>query len=197
MAVNLVKGQKISLEKDGKLDKVFMGLGWDMAKSSGAKGLLGRFLGGGEPRSIDLDASCAMFDKDKNLVDVVYFGHLQSNDRSVQHSGDNLTGEGEGDDEVIRVNLSKVPANVQSLVFTVSSYQGQTFDQIENASCRLVDDNSGKEIANLTITGGGAYTGLIMTKLYRHGGEWKMAAIGEPMQSKTVADLVEPIEKFI
>lgn len=190
MAVNLQKGQRISLEKESgqKLSKVFMGLGWDVAKKGGFfSKLLGQ--GGGD---IDLDASCLMFDKDKQLVDVVYFGNLNSSDGSIHHTGDNLTGEGEGDDEVINVDLDRIPPNVQYLVFTVSSYQGQTFNEIENAFCRLVDASTGKEIANYTITGGGDFTALLMTKLYRHNGEWKLQAVGESTNAKTARDLVQP-----
>lgn len=190
MAVNLQKGQRISLEKESgqKLKNVFMGLGWDVAKKGGFfKKLLGN---GGD--DIDLDASCLMFDKNKQLVDVVYFGHLDSEDGSIHHTGDNLTGEGEGDDEVINVDLDRIPPNVQYLVFTVSSYRGQTFNEIENAFCRLVDANTGKEIANYTITGGGDYTALLMTKLYRHNGEWKLQALGEATNARTAQDLVNP-----
>lgn len=188
MSVNLVKGQRISLEKEagGSLSKVFMGLGWDVAKKGG---FLGKLVGGG---SIDLDASCLLFDKNRQLVDIVYFGHLASNDGSIRHSGDNLTGEGEGDDEVINVDLDKVAPNVEYLVFTVCSYRGQTFNQVENAFCRLVDASGGKEIAKFVITGGGDYTAMLMAKLYRHNGEWKMHALGDHANAKTANDLVGP-----
>jgi tellurium resistance protein TerZ len=125
MALSLTKGQKISLEKEngGGLSKVAMGLGWDAARG----------------QSIDLDASCIMFNATKNIIDTVWFGQLQSKDGSVKHSGDNLTGAGDGDDETITVDLTRVLANVNSLVFTINSFTGQTFDQIENAFCRLVN----------------------------------------------------------
>lgn len=192
MGVSLVKGQKISLEKEagGGLTSVFMGLGWDAVKK---RGFLG-FGGGGE---IDLDASCVMFDADRNPLDVVYFGHLRSNDGSVLHSGDNLTGEGEGDDEVINVALNRVPANVRSLVFTVNSFRGQTFDEVDNAFCRLVNAADGREIARYALSGGGRHTAMIMAKVYRHDGEWKMNAIGEPMSGRTVDDLVPNILKIL
>ena len=188
MSVSLIKGQKISLDKEsGKtLNKVFMGLGWDAVKKSG---FLGRLMGGGD---IDLDASCVLFSADKQPLDVVYFGQLKSKDGSIIHSGDNRTGDGEGDDEVINVTLANIPAEVNYLVFTVSSYRGQTFNEVANAYCRLVDD-SGKEVARYTISGGGDYTAMIMAKLYRHNGEWKMQAVGESMRGKTVADMIGPI----
>ena len=171
-----------------------MGLGWDAIKSG--SGFFGKLLGG--DKQIDLDASCVLFDDNKNLVDVVYFGQLKSKDGSVRHSGDNLTGEGEGDDEVIHVQLDKVPAKVAYLVFTVSSYQGQSFNQIQNAYCRLVDQSTNKEIAKYTITGGGDYTGMIMASVYRKDGEWKMRAIGESIvKCKTVADTIDVILRIL
>ena len=186
MAVNLQKGQKISLEKEagGALTSVVMGLGWDVAKK---KGLFG--FGGGN-QSIDLDASCFMFDDNNRPVDLVYFGHLRSNDGSIQHSGDNLTGEGDGDDEQIAVNLARVPAQVKSLVFTVNNFTGQDFSQVENAYCRLVDGQSGKEIARYDLSAQGKHTAQVMAKLYRHNGEWKMHAIGENGQGRTADELL-------
>ena len=186
MAVNLQKGQKISLEKEagGALTSVVMGLGWDVAKK---KGLFG--FGGGN-QSIDLDASCFMFDDNNRPVDLVWFRQLRSKDGSIQHSGDNLTGEGDGDDEQIAVNLARVPAQVKSLVFTVNNFTGQDFSQVENAYCRLVDGQSGKEIARYDLSAQGKHTAQVMAKLYRHNGEWKMHAIGENGQGRTAEELL-------
>lgn len=193
MGVSLTKGQKISLDKESgrTLNKIFMGLGWDAAKKGG---FLGRVLGGGG--DIDLDASCVMFSADKQPVDAVYFGQLTSRDGSVRHSGDNLTGDGDGDDETINVTLADVPAEIHYLVFTVCSYRGQTFDEVANAYCRLVDDQN-REIARYAISGGGKFTAMIMAKLYRHNGEWKMHAVGESMNGATVADMVKPIAAIL
>lgn len=193
MGVSLTKGQKISLDKESgrTLNKIFMGLGWDAAKKGG---FLGRVLGGGG--DIDLDASCVMFSADKQSVDAVYFGQLTSRDGSVRHSGDNLTGDGDGDDETINVTLADVPAEIHYLVFTVCSYRGQTFDEVDNAYCRLVDDQN-REIARYAISGGGKFTAMIMAKLYRHNGEWKMHAVGESMNGATVADMVKPIAAIL
>ena len=186
MAVNLQKGQKISLEKEagGTLTSVVMGLGWDVAKKKG-------LFGFGREQSIDLDASCIIFDDNNNPIDLVYFGQLASRDGSVQHSGDNRTGEGDGDDEQIAVALNRIPANVKTLVFTVSNYTGQNFSQVENAYCRLVDGQTGKEIARYDLSAQGNHTAQIMAKVYRHNGEWKMHAIGENSQGAT-PDLILP-----
>lgn len=193
MAINLEKGQKISLNKaDGTgLQQVFLGVGWDVAKS---KGFLGFGGGGGD---IDLDASVVLFDDNKQVLDVVYFGQLRSKDGCIQHSGDNLTGAGDGDDEVIRVDLARVPANVKSIVFTVSSFRGQTFEKVENAFCRLVDQQSNQQIASYKLSSQGAHTGLIIAKIYRHNGEWKMHAIGENVHGRTFQDIIPHILPFI
>lgn len=190
MGINLVKGQKINLQKsDGvtPLKNVNVGLGWDTAT-----GLFG--FGGG---SIDLDASCAMFDANKNLVDTVWFVHLDSNDRSITHSGDNRTGDGDGDDETIKINLDKVSANVESLVITVSSFTGQTFDKVKNCFARLVDLDSNVEICKYNLDEKGGHTGMIMVKLYRHNGVWKASAIGQSVSSRTIYDLIEPIKLIL
>ena len=192
MAINLQKGQKISLSKEAgdSLTKVIMGLGWDAKKSGG-------FFGFGGSSAIDLDASCMMFDAQHKSVDVVYFAQLKSKDGSIVHTGDNLTGEGDGDDEQIIVDLSRVPENVASLVFTVNSFTGQTFDKVENAYCRLVDAHNKKEIARYTLSAQGSHTAQIMVKLYRHEGEWKLHAIGENGTGRTIADLLPQIVKHL
>ncbi|GAB6139680.1 TerD family protein [Methylosoma difficile] len=197
MGINLQKGQKISLVKEsgGSLSKVVMGLGWD-AKASGDKkgGMLGGLFGGSSGgASIDLDASCVMFDDNKKVVDTVYFGHLKSKDGSVTHTGDNRTGDGDGDDEQILVDLDKVPANVKSLVFTVNSFTGQTFDSVENAYCRILDVSSKAEVARYTLSSQGSHTAQIMAKVYRHNGEWKMHAIGENGTGRTIENLLPQI----
>ncbi len=185
MAINLEKGQKINLQKaDGSsLQQVFLGVGWDVVKSKG-------FFGFGSSGNIDLDASVILFDENKKMLDVVYFGQLQSKDGSIRHSGDNLTGEGSGDDEIIRVNLNQIPAQVKSLVFTVNSFRGQSFEKVENAFCRLVDQSTNQEIASYKLSSQGAHTGLIIAKIYRHNDVWKMHAIGENVHGRTFQDIV-------
>lgn len=194
MGINLTKGQKISLDKEagGKLTTVLMGLGWDVAKSGG--GFLG--FGGGGGGSIDLDASCVMFDASGTMTDAVWFRQLRSNDGSITHKGDNRTGAGDGDDEQILVNLQTVPANVKSLVFVVNSFTGQTFDKVENAFCRIVDDKN-NEVARYQLNGKGSHTAQIMAKLYRHNDEWKMHAIGEYANGRTFQELVPTIKQSL
>lgn len=196
MAVTLVKGQKISLEKTagGTLTAVRMGLGWDVAGSGGA--VPGRMFGGGPP-SVDLDASCGMFDAGGVLADLVWFRQLRSRDGSIRHTGDNLTGTGDGDDESIIVDLERVPAEVRSLVFTVNSYSGQGFDRVANAFCRLVDHRTEKEIARYDLGAQGGHTAMVMARLYRHGGEWKMHAIGETARGRTFQEIIPGIEPHL
>jgi tellurium resistance protein TerZ len=170
-----------------------MGVGWDMAQTKRG-GLLGGLFGGKSgSESIDLDASCIMFDDQKQVVDVVYFGQLSSKDGSIRHTGDNLTGEGDGDDEQIIVELSRIPGAVKTLVFTVSSFRGQTFDQVANAFCRIVNGANNQEIAKYTLTSQGSHTAQIMAKLYQHNGEWKMAALGENCMGRTFQDMMPTI----
>jgi tellurium resistance protein TerZ len=189
MAVNLQKGQRISLEKEagGALTRVIMGLGWDAIKTGGFFGF------GAKTQSVDLDASCVMFDDAKRPLDVVWFRQLKSRDGSIVHTGDNRTGAGEGDDEQIIVDLSRVPDNVQALVFTVNSFTGQNFAQVENAFCRLVNAFDQKEVARYDLSVQGPHTAQIMAKLYRHQGEWKMQAIGENANGRTFDDLMPMI----
>ena len=196
MPISLAKGQKISLAKEAgstSLSKVVMGVGWDMAQTKRG-GLVGGLFGGKSgSESIDLDASCIMFDDQKQVVDVVYFGQLSSKDGSIRHTGDNLTGEGDGDDEQIIVELSRIPGAVKTLVFTVSSFRGQTFDQVANAFCRIVNGANNQEIAKYTLTSQGSHTAQIMAKLYQHNGEWKMAALGENCMGRTFQDMMPTI----
>ncbi|MFF7468960.1 TerD family protein [Streptomyces sp. NPDC008092] len=194
MSVNLGKGQRISLSKSGggALSAVRMGLGWQAAQR---KGFLAKLAG---PREIDLDASALLF-ADAQLADVVFFQHLTSNDGSVRHLGDNLTGGAGagGDDEVVLVDLARVPDHVDQIVFTVNSFTGQTFAEVQNAFCRLVDETSGAELARYTLSGGGTYTAQIMAKLHRADGGWQLTAIGEPATGRTFQDLLPVIVRHL
>jgi tellurium resistance protein TerZ len=188
MAISLEKGSTLSLTKSdgGQLTKVLMGLGWDEVKQK--KGLFGGFA---SSKDIDLDASVIMLDGSNRVVDTVYYGSLKSKDGSVRHAGDNLTGSGDGDDEQINVDLSAVPASVQSLVFVITSYSGQTFDQIENVFCRLADVSAGREneIVRFDLKERANQTGMVMAKVSRSGSEWVFAAVGTAARGKTAHDL--------
>lgn len=185
MSISMTKGQKISLSKDGggQLTRVRMGLGWDPIET---KGLFGKT----KTKAVDLDASCLIFDGGRSIVDTIWFKQLKSKDGSVVHTGDNTTGAGDGDDESIIVELGNVPAQAESLVFTVNSYSNQGFSDVVNASCRLVDETSGAEIARFDLSAQGSHTAMVMAKLYRHGNEWKMAALGDAGAGRTVKDIV-------
>ncbi|MBY6351506.1 TerD family protein, partial [Rhodococcoides corynebacterioides] len=189
--VSLSKGQKVTLKKDGgvALTTIRMGLGWDPVKKAG-----GFF--GGRTANIDLDASALMFAGTRH-ADVVYFGQLRSKDGSIVHAGDNLTGDGDGDDEVITVDLTRVPAQVTSIVFIVTSYRGQTFEQVANAFTRLVDAPVGTELARFTLQGGMPFTGLVMAKVYRADGTWKLQAIGDGIQAKHAGEALPQLAPYL
>jgi tellurium resistance protein TerZ len=189
MSISLQKGQKVSLSKPGggTLSRVRMGLGWDAVVK---KGLFGK----GRTQTIDLDASCLLFDGGGNLADAVWFRQLRSKDGSVVHTGDNLTGEGEGDDESVRVDLTKVPGNVTQLVFTVNSFTGQDFSQIAGAFCRLVDETTGQELARFDLSeSGGRHTAQVMAKVSRDGTGWSMTAIGATASGRTFQHLLPAV----
>lgn len=189
MGISLSKQQTISLDKEAgsALKNITMGLGWDPVQSSG--GFFGKLLGGGGGGSIDLDASCILMDANKEPLDMVWFRQLRSKDGSIQHTGDNLTGEGDGDDESIKVDLTRLPGSVQYLVFTVNSFTGQNFNQVENAYCRIVDDHTGRELARFNLSEKGGHTGVIMAVLTRKGSGWDVTAIGHSTNGRTVQDL--------
>ncbi|MEH3107651.1 MAG: tellurium resistance TerZ family protein [Sphingomonas fennica] len=186
--VSLSKGQTVSLEKAGGLSKVAMGLGWDVRRP---KGLLGLFGGGGG--DIDLDASALVFDREGRLIDQVWFRQLKSRCGCIVHSGDNRTGAGEGDDETITVDLARLSPEVATLMFTVNSFQGDTFERIENASCRLVDVTTGRELARYDLTGAGPHTGQVMARLSGGPAGWTMTAIGTRTSGRTFHDMMDAI----
>ena len=187
MAVSLQKGQKISLDKEAgtALTRIKMGLGWDVASTPKSGGFLGSlFGGGGSNDSIDLDASCIMFDASKQPIDAIWFGQLQSKDGSIVHTGDNRTGAGDGDDEVIKVDLTKVPADVSKVVFCAVIYDGQArnqnFGQVANAYIRIVNTQGGAEVARYDLSeDSSTETAMIFGELYKNNGEWKFRAVGQ------------------
>ena len=181
MTINLEKGARVNLEKEGggSLSKISMGLGWDPARGN----------------SIDLDASCILMDESKKVLDQVWFRQLKSKCGNIKHSGDNLTGEGAGDDEVISVNLEGLAANVKHLVFTVNSFRGQSFMDVANAGCRIYD---GKNIlTSYNLAEKGNHTGLIMVDVYRHNDGWKVKALGHPTSGRTASEMLGDIAAVI
>jgi tellurium resistance protein TerZ len=167
----------------GTLTRVRMGLGWDAVKKKG-------LFGGLKDQSIDLDASALLFDASGLLVDQVWFQQLKSKNGAVQHTGDNRTGAGDGDDESIKVDLSAIPSTVSTIVFTVNSFTGQDFSQIENAFCRLIDESNESEVARYDLSGSGRHNAQIMAKVTRDGAGWSMTALGVAASGRTFRDLL-------
>lgn len=187
--IELTEGQELALATDDgqPLTRLRMGVGWDKAPTAG-------FIGTGAPE-IDLDASAVEF-AGGQLFDLAFYNNLQTRDGSVVHLGDNLTGRGEGDDEVLTVDLGKVYRKVDTIVFLVSSYQGHTLEWINNAYCRLVDDHD-VELARFTVTGGVPQTGMAMAKLVRDGEQWTLRAIGQGIPVKIPTESVEALRPFL
>ncbi|MFH8585462.1 TerD family protein [Streptomyces celluloflavus] len=178
--VSLQKNQTVSLVKNGQplLTSVKMGLGWEPAYRG---------------KSIDLDASVIAYGPDRKKVDNCFFGKLSILNGAIQHSGDNLTGDGAGDDEVITVHLGGLPPEVTGLVFTVNSFSGQKFSEVAKAYCRLTDARTGEELVRFDLTGSEKRTGVMMAKLIRQfSGEWEMTAMGEFVDSRTVRGMIKP-----
>ncbi|MFD1666896.1 TerD family protein [Streptomyces calvus] len=178
--VSLQKNQTVSLMKGGRplLSQVKMGLGWEPAYRG---------------KDIDLDASVIAYGPQRNHIDSCYFGKLQIVNGAIRHSGDNLTGEGGGDDEVITVDLGRLPQEVSGLVFTVNSFSGQKFTEVAKAYCRLLDAATGEELVRFDLTSAEPQTGVMMAKLIRqYSGEWEMTAMGDFVKSRTVRGMVKP-----
>ncbi|EFE74189.1 chemical-damaging agent resistance protein C [Streptomyces sp. SID5466] len=174
MGVSLSKGGNVSLTKAApNLTAVIVGLGWDARTTTGG--------------DFDLDASALLTNPEGKVAadgNFVFFNNLKSPDGSVEHTGDNTTGEGEGDDEVIKVNLAGVPADVDKIVFPVSIYdadnRGQAFGQVSNAFIRVVNQADGQELARYDLSeDASTETAMIFGELYRYNGEWKFRAVGQ------------------
>lgn len=202
MSISLSKGQQISLTKSGggSLERIAVGLGWGKreVRSSG-------FLGFGasvKQLDVDLDASCILYDRDRSMVDVVWFRERVSKDGSVQHSGDDRGGGGGVDEpnEVINVDLTRVPPGVRSIVFVVNSFSGESFDGVPFAFCNVVDLSSRREAARYNLqTAGGSYKGFIIAKVSRDSGNgWQFTAVGEPVngEQRTVQQIEPTARKF-
>lgn len=191
MGINLQKGQKIDLTKGGGagLKKVMVGLGWDEAEQpQQAKGFLASLFGGGsQPQNIDCDASAILCGANGKMKELVYYGQLKSSNGSVVHQGDNLTGEGDGDDEQIMVDIPNLPSHIEKIVFIVNIYEAnarnQHFGMINNAFIRLVDMDKNVELCRFNLSENYyGMEGMIVGEIYRYNGEWKFNAIGQPVQ---------------
>ena len=188
--IELTQGQELTLAAadDQVPSKVRMAVGWDHSPTAG-------FIGSGAP-PIDLDASAVQF-AGGQFFDIAFFNNLATRDGSVVHLGDNTTGKGAEDDEVITVDLGRVYAKVESILFLVTSYQGHSLEYVRNAYCRLIDDDDDTELARFTITLGVRETGLVMAKLFRDGSAWKLGAIGTGIALKTPTDSIESLLPFV
>jgi len=192
--INLVKGQKIDLTKgNAGLSSVIVGLGWDPAEP--ARG----FFGIKKQANVDCDASALMLNENGKLIkkgNLICFHNKQSPCNSVIHSGDNLTGDGDGDDEQIRVNLSAVPADVHKILVVVNIYDAtnrkQDFGMIKSAYIRVMNAVGNNELIRFNLSDNyTGFTALICGELYRQGGEWKFAAIGEGSHAAHINQLAE------
>lgn len=174
MSISLTKGGNVNLSKEAPgLTKIAVGLGWDVRATDGA--------------AFDLDASAFMLKSDGKVRgdgDFIFYGNLKSGDGSVQHQGDNLTGQGDGDDEVINVDLAAVPADVEKIAVSVTIHEAdqrrQNFGAVSNAFIRVVNAGNGSEIARYDLSeDASTETAMIFGELYRHSGEWKFRAVGQ------------------
>ncbi len=197
MTISLQKGQKISLSKENAgLSRLLVGLGWDEAKpKKSAGGFLSALLGGSTP-AIDCDASAFLLKNGKlaGKNDIIYFGNLEHVSGAVTHLGDNLTGAGEGDDEQLIIELDRVPAEYDHIVFVVNIYQAQQrkqhFGMIQNAFIRIVDGRSNAEICRYNLTENYSnMLAMVFGEVYRHNGEWKFNAIGQGTTDNSLGDL--------
>jgi stress response protein SCP2 len=190
--IELSKGQELALTtEDGQpVTRLRVGLGWDKERTAG-------FIASGAP-DVDLDASAVQF-SGTQLFDLAFYNNLATRDGSVVHQGDNLTGRGEGDDEVIVVDLGRVYEKVDSIVLLVSSYQGHSLEWVNHAYCRLVaeDGDEPVEIARLTLTAGVSETGLVMARLLRDGDGWRLRAIGEGIAVKIPTESVRALQPYL
>ena len=190
MAINLEKGQRINLEKSNgsKLQNICVGINWGAIEKKG--------LFGSKKEAVDLDASCAIYDANKNKIDSVNFKKLNSNDGSIKHSGDDLTGDLNGDDgldnEVITVDLSKVSSNASYIAFFVNSFQGQDFKDIPFASIRIYEGTPTKVsevFAKYDIANDANFAGnvtMVLGVFYKKNNEWKFNAVGVPTKDKVI-----------
>lgn len=201
MAINLEKGQRISLEKSNgtKLQNICVGINWGAIEKKGFFGT--------KKEAVDLDASCALYDENKQLQEVIYFGNLKSKSGAVKHSGDDLTGDMGGDDgldnEVITVDLGGLGATTTYVAFVLNSFRGQDFGSIPFASIRVYEGTPKQvteEFARYNIAGGNfaGHVSMVLGVFYKRNGEWKLNAIGEPTKDRKLQETVQTVtQKYL
>jgi stress response protein SCP2 len=187
--IELTRGQELALttEAGEPLTRIKLGLGWDKERTAG-------FIGTGAPE-IDLDVSAIQF-AGGQLFDLAFFNNLTTRDGSVVHLGDNLSGSGDGDDEVITVDLPRVHGPVDTIVVLVSSYQGHTLEWVARAYCRLLDEND-VELARLKLTGGVPQPGIVMATIFRDGLGWRLRAIGDGIPVKVPTQALDALRPYL
>jgi len=204
MAISLEKGQRINLEKGNgsKLQNICVGINWGAIEKKGLFGF------GTIKEAVDLDASCALFNEAKQLEDVIYFGNLQSKNGAVRHSGDDLTGDMDGDDgldnEIITINLSALNPSTSHVAFVLNSFRGQDFGNIPFASIRIYEGTPtrvNEVFAKFDIAHGAGFAGhvsMVMGVFYKRNGEWKFNAIGEPTTDRDLEHTVNTVmQKYL
>ncbi|MEC3915809.1 TerD family protein [Nocardia sp. CDC160] len=185
----LKSGDTVALRRQGTdLTFVKMGLGWDPVHV--------QHKWGTRPVEIDLDASALVY-AGNDLVDAAYYGQLVTKDGAIRHSGDNLTGEGKGDDEVITVDLTRVGPHVTAIVFVITSYAGHTFERVRNAFWRLIDGTTSTELTRSNLSAGGPHTGMVVAKVHREDGVWKVQALGHGIQAGHPVEAAAQVVQFL
>ncbi len=198
MTINLQKGQRINLEKSNgtKLQKVCVGINWGAIEKKG-------WLGGISREAVDLDASCALYDNSKKLLELIYFGNLRSNDGAVSHSGDDLTGDIGGDDgldnEIITLDFDRLHPAVNYVAFVLNSFQGHDFGTIPFASIRIYEGTASRVnevFAKFDIANGANFAGhvsMVMGIFYKKNNEWKFNAVGEPTKDRKLEQTINTV----
>ena len=199
MAINLEKGQRINLEKSNgtKLQNICVGVNWGAIEKKGFFGT--------KKEPVDLDASCAIYDDKKNHIDSVNFRKLISSDRAIKHSGDDLTGDLNGDDgldnEVITVDFSQLSPAANHVAFFINSFRGQDFKDIPFASIRIYEGTPTKvsqEFARFDIANDASFAGnvsMVLGVFYKRNEEWKFSAVGVPTNDKKLEQTIVTIQQ--
>ncbi|SUJ19404.1 Stress response protein SCP2 [Sphingobacterium spiritivorum] len=198
MAINLQKGQKINLQKNNgsTLQNICVGVNWGAIEKKG-------WLGNVTREAVDLDASCALYDTSRNLIDVVYFGSLRSKDGAIRHSGDDLTGDMDGDDgldnEIITLDFTRLNPAVNHVAFVLNSFRGHDFGTIPFASIRIYEGTPtrvNEVFATYDIVKGTGFAGhvsMVLGIFYKRNGEWKFNAVGEPTKDRKLEETIKTV----